>query len=152
VALLGDGAFAIQGKPTKKWLKCATAAFPKIGAVTFRRRFRSWFAPFAAAETLRLTITGRNVLRLLMWSALIAEDPAVDESLAAFSNAKWQTKENARCAAQAEMAFSHVMAERAPERAVEILEEMVRTKRAYPGSTSYKTYQALCARFGRVPV
>jgi hypothetical protein len=47
------------------------------------------------------------------------------------------------------MAFSFVMAERAPETALVILEEMVQSKRAYPGRASYKTYQMLCALLGR---
>jgi hypothetical protein len=145
-ALFGEGVITITNKPTKKWLKPAEAAFPKVGAAAFRKRFKEWFEPFGASAPLRLTVAGRNVLRLLMWSALIAKDPTVDKALAGFASAQWKTKENQRCASQAEMAFTYVMAERAPEKALVILEEMVRSKRACPGSASYKTYQMLCAR------
>ena len=152
IALFGECVFSITAAPTKKWLKPAGAAFPKIGAAVFRKRFQEWFAPFAMAEALRLTVIGRNVLRMLIWSALIAEDPAVDEALAGFANAQWKTRENARCASQAEMAFAHVLAHRSPGKALPILEEMVRSGQACPGSAAQKTYKDLCEKAGRKPV
>jgi hypothetical protein len=88
-------------------------------------------------------------LRVLIWAALVARDPVVDEALAGFSKAKWKTKENARCAGQAEMAFSYVLAERAPETALPVLESMVSSGRATPGSATHRTYQALCWQLKR---
>lgn len=152
VALFGECVFAVTSVPTKKWLAPAEAAFPKIGAAVFRKRFQAWFAPFAAGDVHRLTVIGRNVLRMLIWSALIACDPAVDEALAGFANAQWKTREDARCASQAEMAFAHVLAQRSPGKALPILEEMVRSGQAYLGSATHKTYEALCEKAGRKPV
>ena len=143
--------FSITAAPTKKWLKPAAAAFPKIGAAVFRKRFQEWFAPFATGDVLRLTVIGRNVLRMLIWSALIAEDPAVDEALAGFVNAQWKTRENDRCASQAEMAFAHVLAHRSPGKALPILEEMVRSGQAGQGSATHKIYMDLCEKAGRQP-
>ena len=150
IGLLGQAAFTIMEKPTKKWFKPAEAAFPKIGAAAFRRRFTEWFASFGTGEPLRLTVTGRNVLRLLIWAVLIAKDPAVDEALAEFAGARWKTKDSENKAAQAEMAFSYVLAERTPEKALPILEEMVQTRRARPGSASYRIFRAPAAIINRV--
>ncbi|HLK63904.1 MAG TPA: hypothetical protein VKU19_10725 [Bryobacteraceae bacterium] len=149
IALLDEATFTITEKPTKKWFQPAQAAFPKIGAALFRRRFTDWFAPFGAGEALRLTVTGRNVLRLLIWAALIAQDPVVDKVLAGFAKATWKTKDSEKKAAQAEMAFSYVMAERSPEKALAILEVMVKSGRAFPGSASYRIYEGLRARLGK---
>jgi hypothetical protein len=152
LGLLQNAAFTITDRPTKKWLKPAEAAFPAVGAEPFRRRFAAWFEPFAGGQPLRMTVTGRNVLRLLIWTALIACDPAVDEALAGFAKARWKTKEVERRAAQAEMAFSYVLAERAPDAALPILESMVASRRAAPGTATYNTYLGLCARCGRSPI
>jgi hypothetical protein len=146
--LLDQPPLTITEKPIKKWFTPAQATFPKIGAAAFRRRFKEWFAPFSAGEPLRLTVTGRNVLRLLIWAASIAEDPAVDEALAGFANASWKTKDSGNKAAQAEMAFSYVLAERAPKKALPILESMVRSGRANRDSATYRIYQGLRARLG----
>jgi hypothetical protein len=152
VKLLENASFTITAKPSKKWLKAAEAAFPKIGAADFRSCFVAWFEPFSKDEQLRLTVCGRNILRLLIWTALIAKDPAVDEALAGFAKAKWRTQENQRRAAQAEMAFSYVLAERTPEAALSMLETMVLDGRGFSGSTTGKIYEALCKRLGREPV
>lgn len=146
LGLLENSSFTITGEPPKKWLAAAEAAFPKIGHAEFRCRFLAWFQPFAAGEPLRLTVTGRNVLRLLMWTALLAKDPAVDRALAGFAGAQWKTKECVQRAAQAEMAFSYVLAERSPETALPILREMVRSGRARPGTSTHRTYQRLGGR------
>jgi hypothetical protein len=143
IALFGEGSFTVTEKPTQKWLKPATEAFPEIGAVKFRKRFTDWFAPFAVGEPLRLTVTGRNILRLLMWAALIARDPAVDGALAGFAKANWKTRDNQKKASQAEMAFAHVLAERDPRQALPILEKLVESGRAYPGSVGYQICQRL---------
>jgi hypothetical protein len=143
IALFGEGSFTVTEIPTQKWLQPATKAFPAIGAVKFRKRFTQWFAPFAAGEPLRLTVTGRNVLRLLMWAALVARDPAVDGALVGFANANWKTRDNQKKANQAEMAFAHVLAERDPRQALPILEKLVKSGRAYPGSVGYQICQRL---------
>lgn len=152
IALFGECVFSISSVPPRKWLKPAEAAFPKIGAAVFRKRFQEWFAPFTAGDGLRLTVIGRNVLRMLIWSALIAKDPTVDKALAGFAHARWKTKENARCASQAEMAFAQVLAQRSPGKALLILEQMVRSGQAYLGSATHKTYEDLCEKAGRKPV
>ncbi|MGO9229319.1 MAG: hypothetical protein ACLQKA_08945 [Bryobacteraceae bacterium] len=151
-ALLDNSVFIVTDKPTQKWLKAAEAAFPKVGADAFRRRFVAWFEPFAKGEPLRLTITGRNILRILMWCALIAKDEAVDRALLGFANAKWKTLEVVRRAAQAEMAFSYVLAQRMPETALPLLETWVATGEAFPGSATHRIYEELCARSKRKPV
>src|SRR6185295_18095543 len=93
-----------------------------------------------------------NVLRMLMWYALLAKDPAVDQALAGFAKAKWKTKEVEKRVAQAEMAFAYVLAERTPGAALPVLEGWVSSGRAYQGSSTHKVYQELCARLGRAPL
>ncbi|MGD0049646.1 MAG: hypothetical protein ABSE42_21850 [Bryobacteraceae bacterium] len=146
--LLDQPPLTITEKPIKKWFTPAQATFPKIGAKAFRRRFTEWFAPFSAGEPLRLTVTGRNVLRLLIWAALIAKDLAVDEALAGFAKADWKTRDSENKAAQAEMAFSYVLAERAPKKALPILESMVQSGRANRDSATCRIYQGLRVRLG----
>ncbi len=150
--LLENNTFIITGEPPKKWLKAAEVLFPKVGADAFRRRFVEWFAPFANGELLRLTVTGRNVLRPLMWYALIAKDSAVDEALLGFAHVNWKTKDAAKRAAQAEMAFAHVISQRAPETALPILEPLVVSGQAFAGSATHRVYTELCARCNRQPV
>ncbi len=143
IDLLDNPSFTVTAKPPQKWLKSARAAFPRVGAEEFRRGFVEWFKPFGDGTPLRLTVCGRNVLRGLMWVALVAADPVVDEALCRFAGARWKTKEHLRRAAQAEMAFAHVLAERAPEGAVTILEGMLASGRAKAGSFTEKALQAL---------
>jgi len=90
-----------------------------------------------------LTVTGRNILRVLIWYALIAEDPAVDRALGGFASAQWKTKENARCASQAEMAFAYVLAQRSPKQAAKVLGDWVQHGRAPLGSASRRIYEGL---------
>jgi hypothetical protein len=151
-ALLDNSAFTVTAKPPAKWLKAAEKAFPKVGVAAFRRRFVKWFEPFAKGETLRMTVPGRNILRVLMWYALVSKDSAVDEALLGFANARWKTKEVARCAAQAEMAFSYVLSQRMPEAALPLLEAFVESGQAYDGSATHQVYKALCARWKHPPV
>jgi hypothetical protein len=152
VALLENSTFIISGKPPKKWLSAGEEAFRKVDGNQFRARFVDWFAPFGRSDAVRLTVTGRNLLRLLIWYALIARDAAVDEALAGFANARWKTKDTAQRAAQAEMAFAYVLSERAPEVALPILERLVTTGHAFQGSTTHRVYQDLCARRNRKPL
>jgi hypothetical protein len=146
IKLLDNPSFTVTAKPPQRWLKSARAAFPGVGAEEFQRRFVEWFEPFGEGAPLRLTVCGRNMLRGLMWLALVAEDPAVDEALCRFGGAKWKTKEHLRRAAQAEMAFAHVLAERAPEGAVKMLEAMLAGGRVGAGSSTEKALQALRGR------
>ena len=57
-----------------------------------------------------------------------------------------ENQEHPRRAAQAEMAFAHVLAERAPEGAVRMLEKMLASGRAGAGSATNKALQALRGR------
>jgi hypothetical protein len=150
-ALLANTTYIVTGKPPKTWLKQAAVAFHKLGAAAFRRRFLSWFEPFGNPEPLRLTVAGRNLLRILMWYALIAKDAAVDEALLGFAKAKWKTKEAGRCAAQAQMAFSYILSQRAPQAALPILEGLVTNGQAFEGSATHRVYRELCARARREP-
>ena len=151
-ALLDNPAFLITGKPPAKWMKAAEKVFPPVGVPKFRRSFVQWFEPFAKGEPQRLTIAGRNLLRVLMWYALIAKDDAVDEALLGFGNAKWKTKQCAQRAAQAEMAFAYVVGQREPKGALAILEAQVKSGQAFEGSTTHRVYEELCARHKRAPV
>jgi hypothetical protein len=151
-ALLDNTTFMVTGTPTAKWMKAAEKLFPRVGVAGFRRRFVQWFQLFGKGQPLRITIAGRNVLRVLMWYALIAKDDAVDQALLTFANARWKTKQFAKRVAQAEMAFSYVVGQREPEAALPLLEALVESGRAFEGSTTHDVYQQLCARQNRVPV
>jgi hypothetical protein len=150
--LLENNSFRYTGKPPQTWLTAAEELFRKMDRETFRRRFVVWFEPFSRPEPLRLTVTGRNILRVLMWYALIAEDSRVDEALAGFAKVKWKTKDSAAKASQAEMAFSCVLARREPDIALPILEEYVASGRAFEGSETHVIYQELCRLRNRKPV
>jgi hypothetical protein len=151
-ALLDNTTFMVTGTPPAKWMKAAEKLFPKVGVERFRRCFVEWFEPFGKGEPLRITITGRNLLRVLMWYTLIAKDDTVDQALLSFANARWKTKQFATRVAQAEMAFSYVLGQRESKAALPILEALVESGRAFEGSTTHGVYQQLCARHNRVPV
>ncbi|HTS24471.1 MAG TPA: hypothetical protein VMH81_01260 [Bryobacteraceae bacterium] len=150
--LLSNSTFVVTDRPAKKWFKAAEPAFRQMDKVAFRKRFVAWFTPFDKGEPVKLTVTGRNVLRLLMWYALLAKDSAVDKALAGYSNARWKTRETANRVAQAEMAFSYVLAQRVPERALPILQDLVKSGQAFSGSAAHKNYLELCAQLGRKPI
>ncbi|HEY1336032.1 MAG TPA: hypothetical protein VGF59_00915, partial [Bryobacteraceae bacterium] len=150
-AILENNSFRFSGKPPQTWMKAAEELFPCMDREVFRRRFVAWFEPFTQPEPLRLTVTGRNILRVLMWYALMAEDSIVDQALAGFAKAKWKTKDAASKASQAEMAFSCVLARRAPEVALPILEEYVASGRAFEGSETHQAYLELCRVHNRQP-
>jgi hypothetical protein len=152
LTLLDNSTFIITAKPPKRWMRVAEPAFERVGAEAFRLRFVKWFEPFTKGEAVRLTVTGRNILRLLMWYALIAKDLAVDEALAGFAGAKWKNQESAKLVPQAEMAFSYVLSERSPERALPVLEQLVSIGQAFEGSRTHRIYEELCARANRKPV
>jgi hypothetical protein len=151
-ALLDNTTFMVTGTPPAKWMKAAEKLFPRVGADGFRRYFVTWFQAFEDGEPLRITITGRNILRVLMWYALVAKDDAVDQALLSFAKARWKTKQFAKRVAQAEMAFSYVIEQREVKGALPILEALVESGRAFEGSMTHAVYQRLCAREGRVPV
>src|SRR5258708_31498846 len=151
-ALLANTTFMVTGTPPAKWMKAAEKLFPKVGIERFRRCFVEWFESFRKGEPLRITITGRNILRVLMWYALIAKDDVVDEVLLSFANARWKTKQFATRVSQAEMAFSYVLGQRESKAALPILEALVESGRAFEGSITHGVYQQLCARHNRVPV
>jgi hypothetical protein len=151
-AILENNSFRFSGKPPQTWIKAAEELFPRMDREVFRRRFTAWFKPFTQSEPLRLTVTGRNILRVLMWYALMAEDSIVDQALAGFAQAKWKTKDAASKASQAEMAFSCVLARRAPEVALPILEQYVAAGRAFEGSETHQAYLELCREQNRQPV
>jgi hypothetical protein len=148
MALVTNASFAIADKPPAKWLTPAKDAFEKLGGSRFRDCFRRWFQPFRDAQPVKLTSPGQCLLRMLIWYAMVAEDPAVDEALAWFAQAQWKTKAAADRSAKAETAFSYVMAQRNPAAARDAFERLVQTGRSYQGSKVHKAYLELCQRFG----
>ena len=146
--LLSNASFAIADKPPAKWLTPAQEAFEKVGAGQFRDRYRRWFQPFRDAQPVKLTSPGLYLLRMLIWYAMVAQDPSVDEALAWFAQAQWKTKAAADRSAKAETAFSYIMAQRNPAAAREAFERLVQSGSAYQGSKVHEAYQELCQRFG----
>ena len=144
--------FHMAAKPPAKWLKPAKAAFAPIGAERFRERFVSWFQPFRESRPLKLTVPGRDILRLLMWYAALAEDSAVDEALSWFAQATWKNKDSAARAGKAETAFAHVLAQRSPELAIPAFERLIASGQAFGGSKIDAAYQELCQRRGKTPM
>jgi hypothetical protein len=146
--VLMNASFAVADKPPAKWLKPAKAAFAKLEPGQFRDRYRAWFQPFHDGEPLRLSSPGVHLLRLLIWYAMVAEDPSVDEALAWFADAQWKTKDAASRSAKAETAFAYVMVQRNPAVARDAFERILQSGRAYQGSKIDAAYQDLCRRFG----
>ncbi len=150
--VLMNASFATADKPPAKWLKPAKEAFGKLGVERFRARYRTWFQPFRDSQPLKLTIPGRDLLRMMIWYAMVAEDAAVDEALAWFAQGKWKTKQSADRSAKAETAFSYVMMQRNPEAARDAFERIVQSGRAYQGSKIHAAYLELCKRSGKPAV
>jgi hypothetical protein len=151
-ALLDHNSFQYTGKPPENWREGADTVLATLGPDRFSDRFLAWFEPFAKGEPQRITITGRNIARTMMWFALAAKDPAVDNALIGFANARWKNKESAARAVLAEMSFAFVLAERTPENAIPILEMQVVSGHAFEGSKTHLVYKDLCARWNRAPV
>jgi hypothetical protein len=135
-------------KPSKPWEKAARAALACLAGDEFRLRVREWLEPFRAGTPVHLTVAGRAVLRDLMWLALQAQDPAVDEAVEWFASAKWRSKRDRKCAESLLPAFLYVMTERSPELAHTALETLHANGTAVWGKT-HDLYQELCARLGR---
>jgi len=146
--VLTNVSFAVSDKPSAKWLKPGKAAFEKLGIDKFRARYREWFLPFGEAEPLRLTVPGRDVLRLLIWYSMVAEDPSVDDALGWYAQAKWKTKESSDRAARADTAFAHVMAQRNPAGARQAFETMIQSGRAVEGTKTQAAYLKLSEQAG----
>jgi hypothetical protein len=88
-------------------------------------------------------VPGRDLLRILMWYALIAEDPQVDEALAWYGEAKWKNTASAARAATTATAFAYVLPQRDPRRAYEVFKQMLATGAAPAGGKIEQAYQAL---------
>jgi len=150
-AVLGNASFSNVDKPPAKWLKPAKAAFAQLGGPNFRARFTSWFEPFRSAEPLKLTVPGRDLLRILMWYAIVAEDPAVDEALAWYAKGKWKNQASASRADTTATAFAYVMRERDPRLARQAFEEMLASGATAGGGKIERAYQELCAEQAAQP-
>lgn len=150
--LVTNASFAVSDKPSAKWMNPAKEAFQKLGVDKFRPRYREWFEPFRQSEPLKLTMPGRDMLRLMIWYALVAEDPQVDEAVAWFSQAQWKTKDAADRAAKADTAFCHVMTLRNPAMAREAFERMLQSGRAVEGYKIHQAYLKLSQEAGTAPV
>ena len=151
-AALGNASFTNADKPPAKWLKPARTAFAQVGADEFQTRFRCWFEPFRSTDPLKLTVPGRDLLRILMWYALIAENSAVDEALSWYAQAKWKNKASSDRAATTGTAFAYVMPERNPRLAHQVFEEMLATGATEGGGKIELAYRTLCERYGCQPV
>jgi hypothetical protein len=146
--LIETVSFGSGEKPPKKWLKPAAAALSAVGRDRFCKKMRDWFAPFRSSEALRLTITGRDILRNLMFYALLAEDPGVDEAVSWFALARWKTKKDQACVAKILPTFVYVMIQRSHELAYQTLEAYNRNAQVPLAHRSYAMYEALCERMG----
>jgi hypothetical protein len=150
-AILENTSLAKGRKPGKPWEKQAKAALAGVPAEAFRRQFREWFEPFRAEEPLHLTVCGRDVLRNLMWYALLAKDAQVDEAIAWFALAEWRNKRDRSCSETILAAFVYVLLERSEELAYAALENVHRKGKVQLHGRLLQLYQELCARLGRAP-
>lgn len=150
-ALLENTNFVLSTKPTRKWERLARAALARVSTDRFRQRIRLWFEPFRAEEPLRLTVPGRDVLRNLMWHALVAQDPEVDEAVSWFGSAQWRTKRDKNCATRILPSFIYVMVERSPELAYTAMETLNRKGNGSLPPKAFRMYADFCARLGRKP-
>jgi len=154
-AILRNTSFVKSLKPAKQWEKQAQAALAGLSAGVstedFRQRVRAWFEPFRAEEPLHLTVCGRDVLRNLMWYALLAKDPEVDEAVAWFASAAWRSKRDQSCSETLLPAFAFVMLERSGELAYAAFETFHRKGKVQLHGKVLQLYQELCARLGRTP-
>lgn len=151
IALLGNVAFGIAEKPTKKWLKPAEKLLKGVGAEEFRSRFRDWFAPFREGGEWKLTVTGRDILGALLWYAQLAKDPAVDEAVCWFATAKWKTKADLARTARLLPMWIYTLSERSPDEALDAIHRYRSTGQLDLTEKSLALYKALCKRYGRTP-
>lgn len=150
-ALFENTDLAMRSQPEKAWQMRAAEALGKMSAKEFRTRLREWLEPFRAGEPLHLTVCGRDVLRNLMWCALVAKDPKADESVTWFAEADWRTKRDQECSESLLPAWVYVMAARSDELAYAALEALYRKGKASLHGKCLETYRELCARLDRQP-
>jgi hypothetical protein len=148
IELLENRSLGTSGKPGRQWLKQAVGLFANVGAGEFRNRIQDWFAPFRDGQPMRLTVTGRDLLRNLVWyGAYIAKDPQVDRAISWFATAKWKTKADAGCMVAILPSFVMAVIERMPDNAAEVLGPL---EPVLQGKT-HDLYREHCAgRAGRV--
>jgi hypothetical protein len=151
MAMLENITLAKSRKPARAWEKRARTALAGVSAEEFRHRVRQWFEPFRAGEALHLTVCGRDVLRCLMWYALLAGDPQVDEAVGWFASAEWRNKRDQSCSETLLPAFVYVMGERSEELAHQALETLHRKGKVHLRGKLLQAYLELCARLGRTP-
>lgn len=136
------------GRPSAEIVKAGLAG---VSAEEFRSQVRLWFEPFRAEEPLHLTFYGRCVLRNLMWCALLAKDPGVDEALTWFASAEWRDEQDQRRSEAILPAFVSVMLERSEALAYASLETLHRKGKVQFRGALLQQYQELCVRLGRTP-
>jgi hypothetical protein len=139
-------------KPSAKWQREAAAALTVVGPASFREKLREWFEPFRAAEPVKLTAAGRDILRNLLFYALVARDPGVDEAVFWFASAKWRTKKDQACARMLIPSFIFAVTQRPDEFASQTIETYLRQSAAPLTKKSYRMYEELCERLGRTPL
>lgn len=150
-ALFETATAGLGPKPTKKWWHSAPKLYKKIGADDFRNRFRQWFTPFRESEPQRLTVGGRDALRLLIFASLAASDPQVDEALGWLAGAKWRTRRDGDRFATAVPAFLCTLAARSPEVAHRVCEDILAQNRPLSRQGD-QTYESVCAIQGVEPM
>jgi len=98
---------------------------------------------------LKLTVRGRDVLRNLMWYALVAKDPQVDEAIAWFATASWKTKGAKSYTAKLLPAWAYVLGQHSIPLAVDALETYAREGGLQLEGKTFRMYQEYCAAAGR---
>jgi hypothetical protein len=151
MAIFDNTGFTNSREPSKTWEKQAKAALAAVPDAEFRRYLRAWFEPFRAEEPLHLTVCGRDVLRNLVWCALVVKDPQVDEAVGWFASAEWRSKRDQSCSETILPTFVYVMLEASDELAYGALEVFHRKGKAPLRGKSLQLYRELCARLGRQP-
>jgi hypothetical protein len=151
VALLRNVTFAIADEPTKKWLRPAPKMLAAIDPAEFRHRIRTWFEPFRAAQPLKITVAGRDILLALFWYAQLAKDAQVDEAVLWFATAKWKAKTDLDRTARLLPVWIHTLRERCPDKAIDAVHAYKATGQLDLTGKSLDLYNELCKAQGRSP-
>lgn len=148
--LLRNATSGASAAPPQKWRKQALKLYQAVGRGEFRLQLRSWFEPFRDGVPQRITTTGRDLLRSLLWFALVAEDPELDDVVTWFAQAHWKTKADAGKIGVLTPAFVHVVAARLPAgRAATVLERFHQQGQVRLMGKCFAVYEDLCQKIGR---
>ncbi len=116
LALIGNMTFAIGSRMPAKWAAAAQAAMKAIEPEDFATQMRRWLAPMAENTPLRLTTSGRDILRTLIWDCQFCPaDSQLDEALAWIYQASWKNKESRDRMLKIEGPLAEVLSARSPD-------------------------------------